>query len=571
MSQPTPTKKPDPKKLVALDAAVAKGDLAKLRALLAEGIPVDAPVWDSTVTALMRAAANNQPEAARVLLEAGADPHAHGEMGDRHTVLHYAAINGSMEVVQMLLERGVDVNARNGSGLTPLHATLDNFFLPDQTRLKIARTLIEAGADVNAKAKNGRTALDYAGDKAELRQLLLDAGAKVPVPKYLAKVKTNPTDPDVFAEAINAGDVATVRTMLAAGVSIEARNRQDETPLQRAVACANLEIVEILLAAGADPHVKDDEGSNLLHTAAFKDNVALVRKLLSLGLDVNKADEDGFTPLMAAAVEGCAEIAKVLLEAGADVNARGSFAHDENKTALEFANRNRHQAVAELLRQAGGPADTSQPAFDAVEGFVTAAEQPAFQELVQRLGELRGKPLARWKKCKGVYSFTLKGDAEQAGRYTGDESFKQTLLATKSRGKRARLLLDRLHHEVRDAGFQLVEAEAGELLPKLLLFPTDNKYAVIAAAETDCNNPGQGTRDIIIWLQEMEKDNPFVLTGCGHDFVAGEFLQPVANAKKLAARMVEFCPDLVDGESIESPADVARLLKANQSFFFWWD
>ena len=69
----------------------------------------------------------------------------------------------------------------------------------------------------------------------------------------------------------------------------------------------------------------------------------------------------------------------------------------------------------------------------------------------------------------------------------------------------------------------------------------------------------------------MDKKNPFDLTACGYDFVEGEFRKPVAGARQLARRMIEFCPDLDDGESDEPVDDLARWLRDNQGFFFWWD
>jgi ankyrin repeat protein len=63
-------------------------------------------------------------EAARVLLDAGADIQARSRndhYGD--TPLHAAAHGNQKDVVRLLIERGADVDARNPAGRTPLDET----------------------------------------------------------------------------------------------------------------------------------------------------------------------------------------------------------------------------------------------------------------------------------------------------------------------------------------------------------------------------------------------------------------------------------------------------------------
>ena len=76
---------------------------------------------------------------------------------------------------------------------------------------------------------------------------------------------------------------------------------------------------------------------------------------------------------------------------------------------------------------------------------------------------------------------------------------------------------------------------------------------------------------MIVWLRELEKTHPFVLTACGRDFLAGRFLVPVTDAGPLAKRMVDFCPDLLDGDALDSPEALAQGLAGSQAMFFWWD
>ena len=88
-----------------LHSAAEKGDVQKIRELLAAGKPVDQrdPCGD---TALLVAARQGHEEAFFALLAAGADPHAVGYAGE--SVLHRAARSGNERIVRALIERGAE-------------------------------------------------------------------------------------------------------------------------------------------------------------------------------------------------------------------------------------------------------------------------------------------------------------------------------------------------------------------------------------------------------------------------------------------------------------------------------
>ncbi len=104
---------------------------------------------------------------------------------------------------------------------------------------------------------------------------------------------------------------------------------------------------------------------------------------------------------------------------------------------------------------------------------------------------------------------------------------------------------------------------------KVALLPTQDKYAVMAALETNGDNYGIGTAGVIAWMKELEQQREFVLTGIGFDYMEGQFTSPVQDAQGLAKRMYQFCPDIVEQGVGSIPALVKELKKGR--LYFWWD
>jgi uncharacterized protein len=103
----------------ALIGAARMGHVAAAEALLAAGARADLrDRAHSAWTPLMHAVHKRQTEAARVLLDHGADPNARGGAGV--TALIMSAAYGDTETVRLLLERGADARLRADGGVTAL-------------------------------------------------------------------------------------------------------------------------------------------------------------------------------------------------------------------------------------------------------------------------------------------------------------------------------------------------------------------------------------------------------------------------------------------------------------------
>lgn len=166
-------------------------------------------------------------------------------------------------------------------------------------------------------------------------------------------------------DAIEHGDLRTLRKMMRSGISLEQIDEDTGVaPLALAAECGRLEMVRILLRAGVDP---DWGGATTpLEAAALEGHVDVASVLIGARADVNRPVADGFTPLITAASTGNLEMVRTLLAAGADPR----VIDDEGQSALEVATKKKHEEIVEILSHHlanGGRHRPSRSLFDAIE------------------------------------------------------------------------------------------------------------------------------------------------------------------------------------------------------------
>lgn len=113
-------------------------------------------------------------EAARLLLEAGAEVNSPSHNAQKVMPLHSAASSRSLEIARLLLELGADPNARQNNDVTPLQAAAAN------GQIEMAELLLDNGAIIDAEQAQGETPLSLArkAGQSAMVDFLLKNGAE---------------------------------------------------------------------------------------------------------------------------------------------------------------------------------------------------------------------------------------------------------------------------------------------------------------------------------------------------------------------------------------------------------
>ena len=138
----------------ALRQSAQDGDLAAVKAFIADGANVNSRDRTGQTALLWVAPARDNPEMVKLLVEHGADVNARDYHGE--TALMIAASQSNPGIMNALLEAGAKVNAQNDQGLTALMSAAA------RANVDEIKILLANGADAKIKDKKGRVAADIA-------------------------------------------------------------------------------------------------------------------------------------------------------------------------------------------------------------------------------------------------------------------------------------------------------------------------------------------------------------------------------------------------------------------------
>jgi ankyrin repeat protein len=155
--------------------------------------------------------------------------------------------------------------------------------------------------------------------------------------------------------AADAGCEEFARILLAAGASLEARDRLGAMPLAHAARAGQRALVELFLAKGAQIDARDIAGSTALCVAAENERQATVALLLAKGANPNLSGRSGLTPLASAAFKGNDRIVEqVLSQIAEPANpADPNVVDATGKAAMTYAAARGFSGIVRRLLDAG--------------------------------------------------------------------------------------------------------------------------------------------------------------------------------------------------------------------------
>jgi ankyrin repeat protein len=261
----------------ALIKAAVKGNTQEIQSLLDQGAQVNATNHLTGWTALTAAAYYGHPEAAEVLIRAGANPNVHDKNGG--TPLMKAVTLGPAE-------NRADTISR---------------------KVKVIKALLKAGADPEAKDQYGVRVwqMPMIDQLDEITQVFEDAGVKGVREERLI-------------EAVDAGDVEKARTLFKTGVDVNVKNDDGISCWSEVMASGNQELVDLAIAAGADINGNFGKGLTPLMVAVARGNARQVRQFIDKGANINAKNAEGHTALDIATEKQDPEIIEMLKSAAVE-------------------------------------------------------------------------------------------------------------------------------------------------------------------------------------------------------------------------------------------------------------
>jgi len=363
-----------------LMTAARTGNVDVVTALLDKGAIVNAQETQLGETALMWAASENHAAVVKRLVARGAEVDARSNAltfpKDRFglegvqtilprgnwTALMYAARDGAPDAARALIEAGAQVNTPDPDGTTPLVRAIWN------SHYDTARVLLDHGADPNLVDGAGMGALYAAVDMSSLGEVYGTPARKV-------------------SDAASALDI--VKLVLAKGGQVDARLKSaaqqrshtpgepllgaGTTPLMRASRNGDHEAMRVLIAAGADPSLTQPNGTSVLMLASGvgrglgvfakdygteADLLEGVKTLVARKVDVNAANTQGMTALHFAAQAGLDSVVAELAAHGATLDPKDKQGRTPVDVALGVGGRGRaggpppiHDTTAALIKK----------------------------------------------------------------------------------------------------------------------------------------------------------------------------------------------------------------------------
>jgi ankyrin repeat protein len=227
---------------------------------------------------LINAINHNLPDTIKWLIEKGCNINMKLPLDGEKSLLIDALEKDKMEAAKILIEMGADVHEKDKSGKTPLH------YASEKGQKEIVELLIKKGSNINLLDSNHQTALTFAvkSNKPDIAELIMKNGVKW-------QSGNNKT---LIIEEVMRGNLPMVKLLHEYGADINAQlfnSFPEKSSLEIALSKGNFEMAKELVLMGASLTYNLRSGKSYIFTESVKSgNIDFIDFLLNHGADINE-------------------------------------------------------------------------------------------------------------------------------------------------------------------------------------------------------------------------------------------------------------------------------------------
>jgi ankyrin repeat protein len=214
----------------------------------------------------------------------------------------------SIYSIELLVEHSLDINACDERGNTFLHYLVNKKDIDYEKYIEI---LIHTSTDFNRQNRLGRTPFLEALEQKNFQLISVFLHhieiTNINIVDSLSNTALH------YCKYINENNI--YETVLQSNPSsLNAQNRDGQTPLHDAILCDNYSFARYLLQRGADLSLINKDGNTPLHLAARDDNTKMCKLLMKYPqLDLIAINKMGKTPLHLACANEKSNVAAILI------------------------------------------------------------------------------------------------------------------------------------------------------------------------------------------------------------------------------------------------------------------
>jgi hypothetical protein len=155
----------------------------------------------------------------------------------------------------------------------------------------------------------------------------------------------------------------------------------------------------------------------------------------------------------------------------------------------------------------------------------------------------------------------------------GDKDMEQDRLAGFTvRTKKSDDIIASFRKQLRSKGYLIFKSHKGygNLSDFVTVARGNNSYDILKIQGTEALNYQLGTREIIAWLRDQQKQGTFVIIGAGPDWLEARFINPPKDMVRFAKKVIVFAPDVLE-RGMRTAEELAEKMERINGFSLVWD